>query len=222
MTVDSKKSLQTLVSFGYKPKLVLDIGCNAGSWTNEMQKQFPDASFVMIDAVVRPRNNDKPFIHAILSDTEREIDWYNIDGGNGTGNSYFKETTSHYKNTIPTKKTCTTLNVLFEQGKIHNQFDFIKMDVQGAELAIMAGASLFLDAAEVILLEMSFASECNKGSPRFPEYIAYMDSLGFLCYDIFEMHRHRGILTHLDILFVKKSSKIWDRVATAISNFGVD
>jgi hypothetical protein len=70
------------------------------------------------------------------------------------------------------------------------------MDTQGAEIPIM------------------------KGAPKFPEYISYMDSVGYACYDIVELHRHRGILTHLDIIFVKKTSKILENVQNTIHKFG--
>jgi FkbM family methyltransferase len=166
------------------------------------------------------RDKHSPFIQAILSKEKGEVDWYDIEGGNGAGNSYYKETTSHYAETAPVKRTCTTLNILFEENKITNDFDFIKIDVQGAELDILAGASKLLDNAQVILLEVPFVGEVNKNAPRFLDYISFMDKIGFTCYDLVEIHRHYGMLLQVDIMFIKKNHPILERMQNTIHQFG--
>ncbi len=213
-------TLNQLLALGYQPEKILDIGCNAGNWTAQMAGYFPKAKFTMIDSMDHPKRINAPFIQAILSDKEGEVDWFEITGGNGTGNSYLKEVTSHYSNTPPIKRACTTLNALFDSNLLSNDFDFIKIDCQGAELDILRGASKFIGSAHVILLEVPFAVETNAKAPKFLDYIIFMNDIGFVVFDIIEVHRHQGVLCQIDIVFIKKDSEVLKRTQSIVNGFG--
>ena len=221
--VSLKNTMLFLRNNGYDFKKILDIGCHFGNWTAEMKQLFPKAEYFLIDASDYPqRDKTIPFLNTVLSDNVGTVDWYDITSGNGTGNSYLRETTSHYKDTEPIKRPCTTLDTLFEEGRLHNDFDFIKLDVQGAEIDILKGASKFFEKAEMILLEVPFVGETNKNAPKFLDYIIFMDHSGFACYDIIELHRHYGMLLQVDILFVKKTSELLEKVQNTIHLFGTN
>ena len=74
---------------------------------------------------------------------------------------------------------------------------------------------------EVILLELPFAGQYNRGVPSFQEHICYMKSVGFIPYDITEIHKASDILIQVDILFIRETSDIWVKIQENISNFGV-
>lgn len=218
-------SLQTSMLFlyhnGYNFKKILDIGCNIGNWTKQMQQYFPSAQYFMIDATDYPaRDKNVPFLQAILSSENGEVDWYDITGGNGTGNSYLKENTAHYANTMPVKRKCITVNSLIDNKLLPSDFQFVKMDVQGAEIDVLKGASKLIENVEVFLLEMPFVGEFNKNAPKFLDYINFMDNIGFVCFDITEIHRHYGMLLGVDILFIRKTSALSDKIQNTIGRFG--
>jgi len=56
---------------------------------------------------------------------------------------------------------------------------FLKLDVQGAELDVLAGAQRTLKHTDVILLEASLV-EFNRGAPLIADVIARLRELDFL------------------------------------------
>ena len=70
------------------------------------------------------------------------------------------------------------------------------MDVQGAGLGVVAGGRRTFAGAIVVMMEMPFYGEYNRGSPRFGEYTRVMEALGFIPFDIIEMHRTATSASH--------------------------
>jgi hypothetical protein len=48
-----------------------------------------------------------------------------------------------------------------------------------------------------------------------------MKSIGFLPYDIVELHRASGILIQVDLIFIRETSPIWVKTQQTICNLGV-
>jgi len=48
-----------------------------------------------------------------------------------------------------------------------------------------------------------------------------MKSIGFLPYDIVELHRASGILFQIDLLFLRETSPIWVKIQESICKLGV-
>ncbi len=81
--------------------------------------------------------------------------------------------------------------------------DLMKIDVQGAELEVLAGAGETLRAAAALIVEVSFV-DYNKGGPLAAQVIGAIDRLGFRCADLCEVHRSaRNFVLQLDLLFVR-------------------
>jgi hypothetical protein len=149
--------------------------------------------------------------YEVLSSEVKQVPWYS---NLSTGDSLYKELTRHYSNVSPTTRTTSTLDRLFPTQR----FDCIKLDCQGAELDILKGGKQLLESTDVILMECSFAGNYNAGAPSFVEYISYMDSIGFSPVDITELHRANGILCQIDVLFLRKSSTLWQLLQTKMTS----
>jgi hypothetical protein len=78
-------------------------------------------------------------------------------------------------------------------------FTLLKLDVQGAEVDVLRGATEALQSAEdvqLVLLEMSLdVFTHNVAAPQFSEVVAFMLSLGFGVYDIHEIHHVAPMLS---------------------------
>lgn len=206
--------LNKLKEHGFRPKSILDVGANKAEWTVFVRPIFPDARFFLIDAVDYKELHDFEYLIAVVSDREKEVDFYQRGG---TGDSYYQENTRYYEHVLPTKRTTTTLDAVFSENE---QFDLIKIDCQGAELDILDGATRLLPKCEVISLEVPFFTQYNKGANSFAEYIAYMDGKGFTPFKINEIMQWEDITTQLEICFVRKDSEIIEKCQSIVKRWG--
>ena len=186
---------------GLNFKKVLDIGAYEGQWTYNFKKLFPDADILMIEA-----NEDKqahlsvigPYKIALLSDSEKEVDYFKSKTDIATGNSIYRENTN-----IPFKphkrRTQTLKSIVGDEV-----FDLIKMDVQGSELDIMRGSEDVIKKSKYLLLEMQ-AFEYNRNAPNMSEVIAYLHGLNFNLLDIMDVLYMQDHLVNIDGLFINKA-----------------
>lgn len=72
----------------------------------------------------------------------------------GTGSSVLEENNTYAQKDRVTKKT-TTLDKIIETTDAWKKIDFLKLDVQGYELEVLAGASIALKSCEFVLMEAS-------------------------------------------------------------------
>jgi FkbM family methyltransferase len=198
---------------GYVPSAILDIGANKGEWTTSMKSIYPESIYYLFEASdyteLNHFNDDKKvylYKNTLLNDKIDEIYWYTIKG---TGDSMYKEQTSYYKNIDPIKRKTINLDTIIQNDNIlkNDNNIFIKIDCQGAEIPILKGATSILHKTDFILLEIPFFGEYNKGVPNFLEHIKYMDSIGFIPYDIVEAHYIFNCNMQVDIIFINKTHK---------------
>lgn len=149
----------------------------------------------------------KPYEIVALSDKGGYTDLY-VEKINpvATGASLYKENTDWYGEgkyetiTIPTK---TLDGCNYFEGEL---IDFIKIDVQGAELDILNGGKNTLSRTDCVSLEVSLV-EYNQGAPLISEIIDKMREYNFYMLDIIEYHSFShlfgGAIFQLDVLFKK-------------------
>ena len=170
---------------------------------------------------------------AILDREERTANWYTHGNRDAdTGASLLKEQTAAFADTAGVERRTQTLDGLLARlhgGEQPGMCDLLKLDVQGAELRVLQGATRCLAQAEAVLLELSVAGSYNLGAPSFAEHVAYLDSNGFSLFDVGEQHRMsgasltakpKGLLFQLDLLFVRKGGRFIRAGQTVIDRFG--
>jgi FkbM family methyltransferase len=81
--------------------------------------------------------------------------------------------------------------------------DVLKIDVQGAEYAVLAGARGLLErhAVDLIYLEMIMAPS-YVGQRKYHYYMTSLDALGYELFDLFNLGRRDGRLIQSDGIFV--------------------
>ena len=83
---------------------------------------------------------------------------------------------------------------------------FLKLDVEGAELDVLAGATETLEKCEVVILE-AWVNMPVKAAADFASLIEFMNQHSFVVYDFFGGHNYKnGILKHIDVVFIKRDS----------------
>ena len=196
---------------GYYPDTILDIGAHQGFWTIGMKQIYNNSKYYLFEAndynELNKFNNDnnvKVYNNIVLNDKIEEIDWYCI---NGTGDSMFKEKTKHYINCNSIKRETIDLNTHILKNNLFQESKniLIKIDCQGAEISILKGASSILEKTDFILLEIPLFGQYNDGIPNFLEHIQYMNSIGFITYDIVENNYINNFNMQLDVVFINKN-----------------
>lgn len=204
-----------LKNLGFEPDLVLDIGAFFGTWTLDCLKFYPSAKYLLFEPAHHnfQRNLDQfsnvKIIHTILNSESKEVDWYGEPNG-GSGDSFFKERTKHFTNTQAVKKQTTTLEDELKKENIQAKSVFIKIDTQGSEIEVLKGAGTILNNTDFIVLEMPFFGQYNEGCPSFMEYINFLDSKGFVPFEITDVHYsgNPAFQIQIDLLFINKNHKL--------------
>jgi len=196
------KTLLHLESKGVLFNVIYDIGARHAEWSTSLRPSFKNSTFYLFEANEKctpelEKSGFKFFI-STLSSKEGVVEFFTNDS---TGDSYYKENTSFYKEITSVKKESTTLDSLVAEKNIPYPH-FIKIDTQGSELDILAGASSCFKHASLIFLECPLVNY-NQGAPDFSTYLNFMSSKKYYPYEICEHHYSDGILIQIDVLFIK-------------------
>jgi hypothetical protein len=85
----------------------------------------------------------------------------------------------------------------------------LKIDTQGYELEVLKGGLTILPLIDAIILEVAII-EINEGAPLLDEVLVYLKDIGFVTFDIVELHRRPldKALNQIDILFIRENSSL--------------
>ena len=204
--------IQILKNKGYIPDTILDIGAHHGNWTNCVKQIYNNAKYYLFEGIdyqeltqFIPDINVQVF-NIILNDKIDEIDWYQKKN---TGDSMFKEKTYHFYDCEIIKRKTIDLNTHILQNNILQESNniLIKIDCQGAEIPILKGSTSILEKTDFIILEIPLFGQYNEGVPNFLEHISFMDTIGFVTYDIIDNHYINNFNMQVDVLFINKNHK---------------
>jgi FkbM family methyltransferase len=189
----------------YNFNSVLDIGAHHGNFYRELNKIKQIDKWLLIEANKNCEGHlvslNVPFKIAMLSDCVKSLPYYQHKFDNTcTGNSYYRELSHHYsdENIVIDILTTYTLDEIVNG----DQYDFIKIDTQGAELDILRGGLKTLKNAKLVLLETSVLPY-NKDAPLQKDVISFMGEQGFNKQAIIDQLMMPGIHQE-DLLFKKQ------------------
>ncbi len=201
--------LADLAKRGFIPETIIDVGAFRGEWSQMAKAIWPASKFVMVEPNTANQSRlgdiaksiDARLFCDLLGAEDGETVTFNVMG---SGSSIMNER-SAVPRTIETRHL-RTLDSLLEEVRSPG---LLKIDAQGYELQIIRGARRVLPSFEVVLLEVAVI-EINEGAPLLHDVVAFMKSLGFVAYDILELHRRPldGALNQMDIVFVREQSDL--------------
>jgi FkbM family methyltransferase len=184
----------------YVPVRVLDIGAWNGYWTQHCKKIWPTAQYTCIEA---GENHKKKLLEitdnvhiAVLGDSHKDVQMHLIETREGKikytkGSSLFSWAKKEH---TETRKMFTLESIIGKDA----HYNFIKQDVQGAELMIMQGSPVIFQRADYILNEVN--TDKIGDMPSYDEMNDYMNSLGFNSHKIIGDH---GEQNQVDVLYWK-------------------
>ena len=204
-----KLGLAAMAKRGFAPKSVVDVGAFLGDWSILAKQIWPASRLFMIEpnlanqarlADLAEQLDATLFCDLVGAENDQAVQ-FNVMG---PGSSIMSER-SGLPRTVETRRLRTLDSLL-------NEVDppgLLKIDAQGYELQILKGALQVLPAFEAVLLEIAII-EVNEGAPLLYDVVVFMKSLGFVAYDILEIHRRPldKALNQVDIIFVREQSRL--------------
>jgi FkbM family methyltransferase len=208
-----RETLERASARGFSPALVFDIGASNGQWTNDCRAIFKAARYVLVDplevncdALMRMARSDDRItaFHGVAAAHPSTLQFHD----HGDQSSIL--VSDDFPGVIKTVEA-TTVDALFRSQGSPSPV-LLKADVQGYELEVLKGAASCLEAAEMLILEVSFR-RIYKESPLAHEIVAYVGERGFRIFE-FCSYLQRGTdrdLIQSDMVFVHESSPLFSR-----------
>jgi FkbM family methyltransferase len=174
--------------YGFTPKTVYDIGSCVLHWTVEAKKTWPGSEIILFDAtdIFEPlyiEKNYKYHIGVLSNETGKTVSFFQ-NNKYFAGNSYYRENPLYnyhakflFDDSKIVKLQTETLDLVVSNNKF-NLPDLIKIDVQGAELDVLMGATEVIKSCRHLIIELRNV-EYNIGSPEKEIIIEYLKSIGF-------------------------------------------
>jgi FkbM family methyltransferase len=210
----------SLKQHGAAPRHIIDVGANRGNWTRTALKYFPDAHYTLVE----PQDHLKSYIQDLL-DRGYKIQWINAGAADKSGfmpmsissrddSSTFVlidrhgQTTGSQRTTIDVK----TLNEIASASSAPPP-DMVKIDAEGFDLNVLAGASDLLGKTDIFLVE---AVVCGNYENSAAEVIKFMAAAGYRLIDITDLNRSpkHGILWLCELAFLRNASQLLDATTT--------
>jgi FkbM family methyltransferase len=202
-------TLEHAKKLGFNPQSVIDVGAATGTFA--LYETFPEARHLLIEPLEENRAHLEKVV-AGLKNAEYIIAAATKETGTVTfnvhadfdGSSLYSECEDTDVNGVPRTVPAVMLDNLYEDRRLQGPV-LIKIDVQGAELDVLRGASKLLDITEYVVLETSLFC-FFVGGPQFYDVVSFMKERGFVVYDILE-YSYRlldGAMSQVDLVFVKE------------------
>jgi FkbM family methyltransferase len=207
------KHLRRMRVRGLNPRVVLDVGAAHGKWTKACQRIFPDAHFMLLEPLpdyeaelsALVRRGRIEYIPAAAGRAEDTLPLLVPDEPQG---SSFLAATGEHDSYF--KRSVTVPVLPLSSLEIPSGPTVLKLDVQGYELEVIAGAASILNQVEVIIAECSLYP-FQQGIPLIHEVVDRVVELGYRVYDTAdEVRWASGTLAQLDLVFVSGSSQLLD------------
>jgi FkbM family methyltransferase len=196
---------------GFRAGTVIDVGVAAG--TPELYAAFPGAQLLLVEPLEEYRGaleqiaRQRP-AHVVLAAAgpeagTMEIAVHRVPACSSMLGPHRGDGADVSWRSIPTVRIDDLVSELGLPGPY-----VLKVDVEGAELRVLEGATTLLEAAELVLLEVSLF-ELVPGAPQLHDVVAGMHRYGFAVADIYHGHNRLldGALAQLDIAFVKEDGR---------------
>lgn len=168
------------------PKVVFDVGANVGDWSKLASKYFPNASIHAFELSESTRSALKKNLQeenyivadAALGSKSGQLE-YKDYGDLSTVNSIVN-TEFHDKN-IPFKKRVANIltgdDYMERMGLSH--IDFLKIDVEGAELEVLRGFSDAIRQGKIKVIQFEYGYANGDANSLMKDFYAYLTPAGY-------------------------------------------
>ena len=163
-----------LAQLGYKPSAIVDVGAYHGNWSLSARQIFGPVPTLMVEAQpakivnlerIARENEDLAVAQAVLGARDGDpIEFFEME----TGSSVFPETSDAPRRA--SQMVTRRLDDVVAAWRSGLENVFLKIDVQGAELEVLAGGMQVLGGCSLVQLELAMLAY-NEGAPLLPRVV---------------------------------------------------
>lgn len=190
----------------FTPGTVIDVGVAWG--TPGLLRAFPDARLLLIEPLAEfdvalrllADRRDAVVVRAAAGRESGSME-LNVTSALSDTSSYASaDAVGVQRRTVPV----TTVDAEVERCELPGPY-VLKIDIQGGELEVLAGATNTLESTELIVLEASLF-HLYQGAPDVTLVIKRLEAMGFVLYDVFGGDRRPldGALAQVDLAFARR------------------
>ena len=202
----------------FHPKHIIDVGANRGSWTRKAFVYFPEAHYTLVE----PQDHLKVHIQDLL-DRDCKIRWINAGAADKSGALPFTISYRDDSSTFdPTQMdagaprisvSVMTLNEIVSAASVPPP-EIVKIDAEGFDLKVLAGASHLLGKTEIFFVEVTIC--CPGHENTIARIVRRMDEAGYRVVDITDINRSPkyGVLWLCELAFLRNASPLFASVTT--------
>jgi FkbM family methyltransferase len=207
---------------GLAPSTIVDVGVGPGTF--DLYAGLPDARLLLVEpleewhghmnALSRTRPAEIVLAAAGATAGETQISVHPLPWSSSVFGRPRGEDVEATWRTIPVVR----LDDVVRDRAMSGPF-VVKIDVEGAELDVLAGATEILHETDLVLLELSLF-ELLPGQPLFHDVIAWMHDHGFVLAEFYDGHNRPldGSLARFDGAFVKARGRFRENHAYATAD----
>lgn len=204
-----------LKELGFSPRYVIDVGANRGNWTREAMRFFPDAHFTLLE----PQDHLKIHVQGLID--AGKVTWINAGAGDKQellpfGISHRDDMSTfliqpNHAETIQTIEVRTLNEIVSSAGGPPP--DMVKIDAEGFDLRVLAGASDLFGKTEIFLVEAILQGDYENTALAV---IQRMAAAGYRVMDITTLNRSpkNNVLWVLEIAFLSKNSGLIEKMSS--------
>jgi len=208
-TNDMHVRLQNIRKAGFACSGVIDGGANAGDWTRQFWKVFPDVPSIMVEPL--------PEMIEVLTQLAKSVEGCVVEIsalGAEPGKVKFRSSDTN-SGVVSSDENSTDkiieVNVVTIDSVLQKSAfkpNLLKLDLQGFELEAMKGCRALADTFEVIISEVSVLRIGDV--PIFTEVDHFLEERNFRLYDVVPQYYRPldGALWQCDAIYVRKDSAL--------------
>jgi FkbM family methyltransferase len=186
---------------------VIDVGASDGSWSRLAQRFYPQANYLLIEALSNPH---EPALRAFQQSSSARVQYVIAAAGDRIGETTFEAGSDFGGAVTPASSSnsinvpMTTIDVEVEKRRLPGPY-LIKLDTHGFEPQILDGAVRTLGSTSLMIVE-AYNFRLNDSALMFHELAARLIKDHELrCADICEIMRRPSdrLLWQMDMFFIR-------------------
>jgi FkbM family methyltransferase len=191
---------------GFTPRCIIDVGANRGIWTRAAMKFFPEAHYTMVEPQERLKEYSRDLLEGKCKAT-----WITAGVGDARGvlplhvgrrddSSSFAAGWGEGDSSMNVE--VMTLNEIAEKH-CPGPVDLVKIDAEGFDLKVLAGASELLAKTDVFLVEAVIFGTGQENT--LAEVVRTMSEAGYRSVEITDVNRSpkHGVAWLCELAFLR-------------------